>query len=123
VYVVVHAFQGCNKTLSKGGTIVRIHDILTAQRFCLSLQGNERIPGMPVATIQVKFFASLTPFTPRESDRFPISSETTVKTLLEHLGVPLEKAHLIFVNGVRKTLDTHLNGGDRVGVFPPVAGG
>ena len=78
---------------------------------------------MPVTTIQVKLFASLTPFTPRESDQVPISSETTVKMLLEHLDVPLEKAHLIFVNGVRKTLDTRLNSGDRVGVFPPVAGG
>ena len=78
---------------------------------------------MSTTTVQLKLFASLTPFTPRESDRIPISSETTVKRLLEDLNVPLEKAHLIFVNGVRKTLDTQLNSGDRVGVFPPVAGG
>ena len=78
---------------------------------------------MPTATVQLKLFASLTPFSPRENDRVPIAPDTTVKMLLERLHVPLEKAHLIFVNGVRKTIDTQLNSGDRVGVFPPVAGG
>ena len=78
---------------------------------------------MSSATIQLKLFASLTPFSPDEADRIPISAETTVKLLLEHLNVPIEKVHLIFVNGVRKTLDTPLSNGDRVGIFPPVAGG
>lgn len=78
---------------------------------------------MTSATIQLKFFASLTPFSPDETDRVHISPGTSVKKLLQQLEVPIENVHLIFINGVRKTLDTHLNGGERVGIFPPVAGG
>jgi molybdopterin synthase sulfur carrier subunit len=78
---------------------------------------------MPADTVQLKLFASLTPFSPKEADSVPITPDISVKELLLQFDVPLEKVHLIFVNGVRKTVDTPLNAGDRVGVFPPVAGG
>ena len=44
-------------------------------------------------------------------------------SLLRQLDVPTAKAHLIFINGVKKNLQSTLNGGERVGIFPPVAGG
>jgi molybdopterin synthase sulfur carrier subunit len=75
------------------------------------------------AHIQLKLFAALTPLSPENSDRVPVSPGTSVKEVLERLNVPIAKAHLIFINGVKRTLDTRLNGGERVGIFPPVAGG
>ena len=78
---------------------------------------------MTTAHIQLKLFAALTPFTPDNSDRVPIGSGVTVREVLDQLEIPLAKAHLIFINGVKKNLDTRLDGGERVGIFPPVAGG
>lgn len=78
---------------------------------------------MAPVNIQLKLFADLTRLSPEHADRLPIQSGTSVKELLEQLKIPLVKAHLIFIDGVKKSLDTRLNGGERVGVFPPVAGG
>lgn len=73
--------------------------------------------------VQLKLFASLTPLSPGNADQVPVSPGTSVKELLERLDVPVAKAHLIFIDGVKRSLDTQLNGGERVGIFPPVAGG
>lgn len=78
---------------------------------------------MPQTTVQLKLFASLTRFSPDDTEKIPISPGTSVEQLLRQLNVPVEKVHLIFINGVRKTRDTPLNDADRVGIFPPVAGG
>lgn len=74
-------------------------------------------------TITLKLFATLGEHTPKNADCYPVSPGTTVEALLEELGVPLKKVRLIFIDSVRKSLDTPLNGGERVGVFPPVGGG
>ena len=47
----------------------------------------------------------------------------TVKELLETTGVPLGDVKTIFINGLHASGDTVLGDADRVGVFPPVAGG
>ena len=73
--------------------------------------------------IQLKLFAMLAAMTPENASRLPINPGITVKELLENLNIPPAKAHLIFVDGVKKSLDYRLNGGERVGIFPPVAGG
>ncbi|NVM21256.1 MAG: MoaD/ThiS family protein [Desulfobacterales bacterium] len=73
--------------------------------------------------IQVKLFASLKKYLPDHSERFPISPGDTVADVLKRLGVPLEEARLIFVNGVKGELTSVLEGGERVGIFPPVGGG
>ena len=78
---------------------------------------------MTTSHIQLKLFAALTPFLPEDSDRISIQPGVSVKEMLGRLGIPTVKAHLIFVNGVKKSLETRLNGGERVGIFPPVAGG
>jgi molybdopterin converting factor small subunit len=78
---------------------------------------------MTTMDIQLKLFASLAPFSPENSDRVPIESGISVRELLDHLDIPIVKAHLVFINGIKRPLDTRLNGGERVGIFPPVAGG
>ena len=47
----------------------------------------------------------------------------SIREVLDTIGMPQEKAKLIFVNGIKGDLDTVLSGGERVGLFPPVAGG
>ena len=73
--------------------------------------------------IQLKLFAGLSEFTPENADRVPIDPGLSVERLLHRLNIPSVKAHLIFINGVKRSLDATLTGGERVGVFPPVAGG
>ena len=78
---------------------------------------------MTTPHIQLKLFAALTPLAPENPDRVAIEPGISVKEMLDQLDIPTVKAHLIFINGVKRSLETRLNGGERVGIFPPVAGG
>ena len=75
------------------------------------------------ATIDLRLFATLQTFSPQNAEAFPITPGTTVRDVLKNIHVPIEKAKLIFVNGLKKDLDMKLFGGERVGIFPPVGGG
>ena len=74
-------------------------------------------------SIQIKLFASLGRYMPEKSDAFQIDTGISVRDLALGLGVPLESAKLIFINGQKRDLDTVLSGGERVAIFPPVGGG
>jgi molybdopterin converting factor small subunit len=78
---------------------------------------------MTTSHIQLKLFAALAPLSPENSDRVPIEPGISVKEMLDQLAIPTVKAHLIFINGIKQNLETRLSGGERVGIFPPVAGG
>jgi len=73
--------------------------------------------------INLKLFASLQQFMPASADNYTIEAGVTIQRLLEQLEIPQDKAKLIFINGVKSDLSTALNGGERVGIFPPVGGG
>lgn len=78
--------------------------------------------------IEVKLYASLARYGPEESVGKPpqameIAEGTTVRGLLELLKVPEEAVKVVFLNGIHAKGDEVLKEGDRVGVFPPVAGG
>jgi sulfur-carrier protein len=73
--------------------------------------------------IELKLFASLSQYRPDQGERLPIEPGQSIGEILNAIGVPPEKAKLIFVNGLKGNLDTILQGGERVGLFPPVAGG
>ncbi len=77
--------------------------------------------------VELRLFASLSRFLPEKTTDKSCVMETeekaTVRQLLERLDVPLDSVKIIFVNGVRSNLTSVLADGDRVGVFPPVAGG
>jgi molybdopterin converting factor small subunit len=73
--------------------------------------------------IQLKLFATLREFTPPSADSFIIDQGTRICDLLDQINMPREKAKLIFINGVKAELTTVLEGGERVGIFPPVGGG
>jgi len=73
--------------------------------------------------IQIKLFADLSVFTPPAADNYPIEAGTTVRRLLEDIPVSAEKVRLVFINNIKRDLDSTLQGGERVGIFPPIGGG
>ena len=76
-----------------------------------------------MAHITINLFATLKKFTPVSSDSYPVKPGITVKTLLEELRVPEDEVRLVFIDGVKHGLESILNGGERVGIFPAVGGG
>jgi molybdopterin converting factor small subunit len=73
--------------------------------------------------IQLKLFATLKAFTPENADRYTVPPGTTVGDIVDQLQIPVKDAKLIFINSIRRDLDTPLTDGDRLGIFPPVGGG
>ena len=74
--------------------------------------------------IQLKLYATLQKRMPDgDADRFEIDAGLTIEQLLDLLDIPATEAKLVFVNGTKASLKTSLNGGERVGIFPPVGGG
>jgi sulfur carrier protein ThiS len=78
--------------------------------------------------IEVKLYASLGKYMPqaileKKQDYLEVAEGTTIKALLENLKVPLETVKLVFLNGTHAKGHEVLRDGDRLGVFPPVAGG
>ena len=73
--------------------------------------------------ISIKLFATLSRYTPSSPDQYPVLPGTTIRDLLNELGVPENDVKLIFINGIKKDLPSTLHGGERVGIFPPVGGG
>ena len=77
--------------------------------------------------LELNLYASLGKYKPIEragkSWFVDVPEGTTVKDLLILLKVPIDDVKLIFLNGVRKDWDQVIHEGDRLGVFPPVAGG
>ena len=52
-----------------------------------------------------------------------IRSGATVSEVVTELGIAEDQPLIIFVNGRHAQMDTPLNEGDRLAVFPPIAGG
>ena len=78
--------------------------------------------------IEVKLYASLARYGPEGGVAKPpqamdVGEGTSIKELLEVLKVPADAVKVVFLNGIHARGDEVLKEGDRVGVFPPVAGG
>jgi molybdopterin converting factor small subunit len=90
----------------------------------ITLEIYEKRPPMKV---QLSLYASLSRYLPEgtngKSCSMEIEGGATVKEILNQLQVPMNTVKIIFLNGVHATGDAVLKDGDRLGVFPPVAGG
>lgn len=78
--------------------------------------------------VELKLCASLAKYTPSAPGRggtvsMEIAEGKTIGEMLDGLKVPLESVKLVFLNGLHSDMNQTLRDGDRVGVFPPVAGG
>ena len=77
--------------------------------------------------IELRLYASLSRYLPEKREGnscdIEIAPGTTINELLRDRNIPLEAPKVIFLNGVHARGDEILKEGDRVGAFPPVAGG
>jgi len=77
--------------------------------------------------VELRLYASLGRYMPERksgpSEFMEVVEGSTIRALLEDLRVPLDSVKIIFLNGLHANGDEVLRDGDRVGVFPPVAGG
>lgn len=73
--------------------------------------------------IKISLYATIKPLTPSDADSYPVQAGETVRNLLDRLGVPMDMAKLVFVDGRKANWDQVLDGAKKIGVFPPVGGG
>lgn len=73
--------------------------------------------------IDLKLFVTLDQYLPRNNEAYEIPEGTTIKDLMDNLGIPAEIVKLIFINGKKQDKTYCLQHRDRVGLFPPVGGG
>ena len=78
--------------------------------------------------IELRLFASLSRYRSADSgsklaQTIEISEGSTIGSLIEFLGIPPDTAKIVFVNGIHAHDDDAIHEGDRIGIFPPVAGG
>jgi molybdopterin converting factor small subunit len=74
-------------------------------------------------TIDLRLFATLAEYRPEDPERYAIAPGTTLSDLIRRLGIPEADVKIAFVNSIQVPLDTPLENGDRVGLFPPIGGG
>ena len=77
--------------------------------------------------IEVRLFASLSKYRQHplmsQDGLMEIPSSASVGHLVDLLDIPRKEVTLIFINGIHATMDTQVNDGDRIGLFPPIGGG
>ena len=77
--------------------------------------------------INLNLYASLAEYLPDKARGNPnvleLPAGTTIKQLIAQLQIPLDTPRIIFLNGAHAPLEALINDGDRLGMFPPLAGG
>ena len=75
--------------------------------------------------VEIRLYATLNKYAPRGSqvNHIEIEDGKKLKDLIKDLGIPEEQIKLIFINGIHASGDEILKDGDRIGIFPPIAGG
>jgi len=73
--------------------------------------------------VTIKLFATLKKYSPPSAANYPITPEMTLRDLINILGIPEDEAKIIFIDGVKAALDSDLQGGETISIFPPIGGG
>ncbi len=81
--------------------------------------------------ITLELFASLMALLPPDSSmhtaELEVDDDLTLNNLIDQMKIPREQAHIVLVNGNYKGVDDRdepcFHAGDRVSIWPPVAGG
>ena len=75
--------------------------------------------------IEVRLFATLRQYAPggRDPSVHELVEGSQVAQILESLSIPKDAAKVILVNGRQSDEGHLLHDGDRIVIFPPVAGG
>jgi sulfur-carrier protein len=77
--------------------------------------------------VEICLYASLSSRLPEKSNGNcfikDIDENTTIGTILSGLNIRPDEPKLILVNGIHSKPEASLKEGDRLAVFPPIAGG
>ena len=78
--------------------------------------------------IELRLFASLSRYRSLDRDSklaqtIEIPEGSTIGSLIEFLGIPPDTVKIVFINGIHAHVDDAIHEGDRIGIFPPIAGG
>jgi molybdopterin converting factor small subunit len=80
-----------------------------------------------VPRVEVYIYAMLRRYKPNLRPGQPVTANlaesATLADLLTAVGIPAEETKQTFVNGISRGLEWQLCDGDRVALFPPIAGG
>lgn len=72
--------------------------------------------------VSIKLYATLRGYQPRDGV-LQVEEGVPVKEVLHSLGVPLDEAKVVFVNGRHASLEQEIRDGDKLAAFPAVGGG
>ncbi|WP_027370473.1 MoaD/ThiS family protein [Desulfovermiculus halophilus] len=73
--------------------------------------------------IQIRCYATLARYQPSSGEELQVQPGVTGTDVAARLGIGLEEIKVAFVNGRHAPLETELQDGDRVALFPAVGGG
>jgi molybdopterin synthase sulfur carrier subunit len=76
--------------------------------------------------IELRLFGHLRDYLPERGDPgvwISVPDGFTLDDLIKHLKIPPSDPKIVLVNGLHAERDKELAEGDRVSIFPPIAGG
>ena len=77
--------------------------------------------------VELKLYASLRKYLPEHvagnNSRVEVQEGKTVGQLIHELNIPEDAPKILFVNGIHVNRDYVFKDGDRLALFPPIAGG
>lgn len=77
--------------------------------------------------VEVRLYATLRKYYPKakksEALKVSLRKGVTLHCLYDRLNIPIEDVKIVMVNGRAQNHDYALSDGDRIAIFPPVAGG
>jgi molybdopterin converting factor small subunit len=77
--------------------------------------------------VEVRLYATLRRYVPQlgigEALELELDGGATLRQIFKRLGLPESEVKRVIVNGLSKGYEYVLLDGDRVAIFPPVAGG
>jgi sulfur carrier protein ThiS len=62
-------------------------------------------------------------FLPADHESYSIGSGLKVRDILQQLGIAEYEVNLVFIDGMPANLDSAIEGGERVMLYPPLGGG
>jgi molybdopterin converting factor small subunit len=72
--------------------------------------------------LEIKLFASLRKFDPQQ-EKIELKDGTTVLDFIKQIGIPVSEVAIVLVNGRHANLEQALHDGEKISLFPPIAGG
>ncbi len=81
------------------------------------------VKSAPVKKVEVVLYASLQKYKSRIQNGYSIENQISVGDILVELGIPEDYVGLVFIDNKRSQLDSVLEGGEKLSLFPPIGGG